>query len=661
VFRPPDNNKRKKERPPDMAITRSDEVTAGMSMPVAGLVPRADGTEPADLVVRNARVFTGDPRRPAASAVAIGGGRILNVSDDHGVARHVAPSTRVVDVAGRRVIPGLIDSHMHVIRTGLHYLLELRWDGVRSLAQALWMLREQAARTPPGQWVRVVGGWSKDQFAEQRLPTVSELNAAAPDTPVMITHLYQSVLLNRAAVTAAGLTRDTPEVPGGQIVRDHAGNPTGMLLAAPAAGLLYATIGKAPVLDPAGQVESTRRWLAELNRFGLTSAIDAAGGFQSFPEHYAAVQALAEAGELSVRLAYHLFPQIPRQELDDIRRWIATLRPGEGDDWLRLNGAGESLAWSLVDFENFAEPRPELPDRAAADLEAAARLLIENGWGFRLHATYDQTIRMDLEVFEKIGREGEFPRGVRWILDHAETISPESIDRVAALGGAISVQHRMVYQGRAFAERYGPAAAAAAPPIRAMLDRGLTVAAGTDAPRVSTYNPWVALEWLVRGRTIGGLQLYGPGNLVDRETALAMYTTAGAQLTGEAGAKGILAEGYLADLAVLSEDYFTVPAGDISRIESVLTVTGGKIVHAAADYEGLAAPPPPIEPTWSPVARYGGYHQPSWPARHSGADHAGTIAEAAADSEEQRHWRTARGLAPEAATGRQREDSCAPW
>ena len=644
-----------------MAMTESEGVTAGTSMPVAGLVPQADSNEPADLVVRNARVFTGDPRRPAASAVAIRAGRILNVSDDHGVARHVAPSTRVVDAVGRRVIPGLVDSHMHVIRTGLHYLLELRWDGVRSLRQALWMLREQAARTPEGQWVRVVGGWCKDQFAEQRLPTISELNAAAPDTPVMVTHLYQCVLLNRAAVAAAGLTRESPEVPGGQIVRDHAGEPTGVLLAAPAAGLLYATIGKAPVLDVAGQAESTRRWLAELNRFGLTSAIDAAGGFQSFPEHYAAVTALAGAGELSVRLAYHLFPQVPGQELDDIRRWIATVRPGEGDEWLRLNGAGENLAWSPADFENFAEPRPELSDRAAGDLEAAARLLIENGWGFRLHATYDQTIRMDLGVFEKIGRDGGFPNGLRWILDHAETISPESIDRVAALGGAISVQHRMVYQGQAFADRYGAHAAAAAPPIRAMLDRGLTVGAGTDAPRVSTYNPWVALEWLVRGRTIGGLQLYGPDNLVDRETALRMYTTAGAELTGEAGAKGILAEGYLADLAILSDDYFTVPACDISRIESVLTVVGGKIVHAAADYEGLTAPLPPINPAWSPVAHYGGYHQPPQPARQPGAQQASTIIDAAADSEEQRKWRVARGLVPIVDWGGQGDDSCPPW
>jgi len=579
-----------------------------MSMPVAGLVPAERADDPADLVVRNGRIYTGDARRPYAGALAIRDGRVLAVGDDHSMARHVTQATRVVDVMGRRVIPGLIDAHIHVIRTGLHYLLELRWDGVRSLGQALAMLRDQAARTPPGQWVRVVGGWSKEQFAEQRLPTISELNAAAPDTPVMVSHLYQSVLLNRAAVRATGCTRDTAQVAGGQIVRDYRGEPTGLLLAAPAATLLYAVIGKAPVLGEDGQLGSTRRFLHELNRFGLTSVIDAAGGFQSFPENYAVVTQLADRGELSVRLAYHLFPQVPGQELDDIRRWIASVRPGDGDDWLRLNGAGEGLVASANDFENFAEPRPELPGSAAADLEAAVRLLAGHGWPFRLHATYDETIRMDLDVFEKTGA---FPGGVRWILDHAETISPESTDRVAALGGAISVQHRMAYQGRAFTERYGPQRAAQAPPVKGMLARGVTVAAGTDAPRVSTYNPWAALDWLVRGRTVGGLQLYGPDNLVDRETALRLYTKAGAELTGEAGHKGILAEGYLADLAVLSDDYLTVPAEDIAGIESVLTITGGKIVYAAAEYEGLNAPAPPIEPAWSPVAHYGGYQQPA--------------------------------------------------
>jgi predicted amidohydrolase YtcJ len=479
------------------------------SMPVGGIRPYAqsDGPPPAETVVRNARIHTGDPQRPAATAAAMRDGIFVAVGDDVDIAHHVGTGTRVIDALGRRVIPGLNDSHLHVIRGGANYLLELRWDGVRSLRQALAMLRLQAENTPKGQWVRVVGGWTGDQFAEKRLPSIAELNAAAPDVPVFVLHLYQSALLNRAAVEAVGYTRDTPNPPGGDIVRDHAGNPTGLLLAAPAATLLYATLTKGPTLSPDDQLGSTRHFLRELNRFGLTSAIDAAGGLQNFPDNYGAVMALADRGELTVRIAYHLFPQVAGQELDDLRRWIGMVKPGDGDEWLRCNGAGENLAWSPADFENFSQPRPELGPNLASDLEAAARLLLDNGWGFRLHATYDETIRADLEVFDKIAADGGFPRDVRWFFDHAETVSPDSLDRIAALGGALSIQNRMMFQGRAFVERYGADKAAAAPPIRAMLERGLLVGAGTDATRVSSYNPWLSLSWLATGRTVGDLPL----------------------------------------------------------------------------------------------------------------------------------------------------------
>lgn len=203
------------------------------SMPVAG-VRAGNPDQAADLVVRNAKVYTGDPARPQASAVAIRDGLLTAVGDDADVIPQIGPRTRVVDALGRRAVPGLNDSHLHVIRGGLNYVLELRWDGVPTLRQALAMLRVQAERTPPGQWVRVVGGWSADQFAERRLPTVAELNAAAPDTPVFVLHLYQSALMNRAALRAAGFDRDTPDPVGGQIVRGHDGQPTGLLLAAPA-------------------------------------------------------------------------------------------------------------------------------------------------------------------------------------------------------------------------------------------------------------------------------------------------------------------------------------------------------------------------------------------------------------------------------------------
>ncbi|MFH7341192.1 amidohydrolase [Streptomyces sp. KHY 26] len=614
-------------------------------MPVGGLIPRATD-DAADLIVRNAKIHTGDPRLPQAEAIAIRDGVITTVGGDKDVAGQVGPATRVVDALGRRMIPGLNDAHLHVIRGGLNYVLELRWDGVRSLRQGLAMLREQAARTPKGQWVRVVGGWSAEQFAERRLPTVAELNAAAPDTPVFVLHLYQAAILNRAALQAVGYDKNTPDPRGGQIVRGRTGEPTGMLLAAPSALILYSTLAKAPVLDEEHRKASTRHFLRELNRFGLTSAIDAAGGFQNFPDNYETVTELAREGELSLRIAYHLFPQTAGQEIDDLTRWIGMVRPEDGDDWLRLNGAGENLTWAAADFENFAEPRPEHAPDYEVEFEKAVRLLMENGWGFRLHATYDETIRRDLAVFEKLAAEGLFPGGNRWLFDHAETVSADSLDRIVALGGAMSVQNRLSFQGEAFVRRYGIGAAADAPPIRAMLGRGLTVGAGTDATRVSSYNPWVALHWLVTGRTVGDLTIHPPHNRVDRETALEMFTTAGAALTGEQDRKGVLRPGFLGDLTVLSEDYFTVPDPEIAHIEALLTVVGGRVVYAAGEYEGIDEQMPPVTPEWSPVARFGGY-QATPRAGRSGVRQAELLGEAAEESELHRQWRARRGLVPE--------------
>jgi predicted amidohydrolase YtcJ len=386
-----------------------------------------------------------------------------------------------------------------------------------------------------------------------------------------------------------------------------------------------------------------------LNRFGLTSAVDAAGGFQNFPDNYRTVIELARAGELTLRIAYHLFPQTGGQEIADLTRWIETVRPEDGDAWLRLNGAGENLTWAAADFENFTEPRPELAQGYEAEFEKAVRLLMENGWGFRLHATYDETIRRDLEVFEKLAADGLFPGGNRWLFDHAETVSDSSLDRIAALGGAVSVQNRMSFQGRAFVERYGAHAAAHTPPVRSMLAKGLVVGAGTDATRVSSYNPWVALHWLVTGRTVGDLVLYPEENRLPRATALELYTRGGARLTGEEDVKGILKEGFFGDLAILSDDYFTVPEQDIAHIESVLTVVGGRIVHAAAEYEGLDEAIEPVSPAWSPVAHFGGYQATPRPSV-TGARQADLLAQAVAESEQHRQWRAVRGFVPEPRT-----------
>jgi predicted amidohydrolase YtcJ len=514
--------------------------------------------------------------------------------------------TTVIDAGGRRVIPGLIDSHLHIIRGGLNYNMELRWDGVPSLADGMRMLKEQAQRTPPPQWVRVVGGFTEHQFAERRLPTLDELNEAAPDTPVFILYLYDRALLNRAALRVVGYTRDTPEPVGGMIERDANGEPTGLLLARPNALILYATLAKGPKLPFDWQVNSTRHFMRELNRLGVTSAIDAGGGYQNYPEDYQVIEHLAAQGQLTLRIAYNLFTQKPKEELADFRRWTGMVRPGQGSDMYRHNGAGEMLVFSAADFEDFREPRPDLAPSMEGELEPVVRLLAENRWPFRLHATYDETISRSLDVFERVHRDVPLT-GLNWFFDHAETVTPRNLDRVKALGGGIAVQHRMAFQGEYFAERYGIEATAATPPVRGMLAAGLPVGAGTDATRVASYNPWVSLYWLVSGRTVGGLAMYPEANRLDREMALRLWTEGSAWFSGEADRKGRIAVGRLADLVVLDTDYLTVDETGIKNIESVLTLVGGRVVHGSGDYQGLAPPLPPASPDWSPVGHYGGY------------------------------------------------------
>ncbi|BDG70485.1 amidohydrolase [Roseomonas fluvialis] len=562
--------------------------------------------ETADLILHNGRITTLDRSNPVAEAIAIRDGRVQAVGRTADIMPLAGAQTRRIDAGRRRVIPGLIDSHMHIIRGGLNYNMELRWDGVRSLDQAMAMLKAQVAITPPPQWVRVVGGFTEHQFVEKRLPTLDEINAIAPDTPVFILHLYDRALLNAAALRAVGYTRDTPSPPGAEIQRDPAGNPTGLLVARPNAGLLYATLAKGPRLPPAYQKNSTRHFMREVNRLGVTGVIDAGGGFQNYPDDYAIIEELHREGDLTVRIAYNLFTQTPKGEREDFARWTSMIAPGQGDDLYRHNGAGEMLVFSAADFEDFREPRPDLPTGMETDLKGVVRLLAEKRWPFRMHATYDETISRALDVFEEVDREVGF-EGLRWFFDHAETISPRSIERVKRLNGGIAVQHRMVYQGEDFVARYGAAAAEQTPPIARMLEAGIPVGGGTDATRVASYNPWVALWWLVSGKSIGGLRMTRPDRRLDRDAALRLWTEGSAWFSGEQSVKGRLVPGQLADLAVLGADYFEVPEDEIQDIAAVLTILGGRVVHGAEEFAPLAPPLPPAMPDWSPVRRFGGY------------------------------------------------------
>ncbi|UZE49835.1 amidohydrolase [Rhodopseudomonas sp. P2A-2r] len=560
-----------------------------------------------DLILHQGLFTTLDRSNPVASAVAIKDGRFTSVGHDNEIVPLAGPNTKIIDLKGRRALPGLIDNHLHIIRGGLNFNMELRWDGVRSLSDAMSMLKRQVAVTPPPQWVRVVGGFTEHQFVEKRLPTIEELNAVAPDTPVFLLHLYDRALLNGAALRAVGYTRDTPAPIGGEIVRDANGNPNGLLLAKPNAAILYATLAKGPKLPFDYQVNSTRHFMRELNRLGVTGAIDAGGGFQSYPEDYAVIQKLHDEDQLTIRLAYNLFTQKPKGEKDDFLNWTKTSKYKQGDDYFRHNGAGEMLVFSAADFEDFRQPRPDMEPEMEGELEGVVRILAENRWPWRLHATYDETISRALDVFERVNQDIPL-EGLNWFFDHAETISDQSIDRIAALGGGIAVQHRMAYQGEYFVERYGHGAAEATPPVKKMLDKGVKVSAGTDATRVASYNPWVSLSWLVTGRTVGGMQLYPQRNCLDRETALRMWTENVTWFSNEEGKKGRIQAGQLADIVVPDRDFFSCSENEIADISAQLTIVGGRVVYGAGDFKRFDDnAPPPAMPDWSPVRTFGGY------------------------------------------------------
>ncbi|MBN9286832.1 MAG: amidohydrolase [Gammaproteobacteria bacterium] len=540
------------------------------------------------------------------TSVAIRDNRFVKFGQDNEIKNLADASTKLFDLHGRTVIPGLNDSHIHLIRGGLSFNMELRWDGITSLNDALYMLKIQAARTPAPQWVRVVGGWTEFQFKEKRMPSLKEINDVSPDTPVFILHLYDSALLNKAALRVIGYDKNTKEMPGTKIERDVNGNPTGLLIAHPNAIILYSALAMGPTLESNDQINSTLHFMRELNRLGVTSICDAGGGFQRYPQDYRIIEKLHKENKLTIRIAYHLFTQRPNEEYDDFQSWTKSSKYQDGNDYYRHNGAGEMLVFSAADFEDFLQPRPDLSANMETQLEPVVRLLAENKWAFRLHATYDESIVRALNVYEKIHHE--FPiDSLNWFFDHAETISDASIERVKNLGGGIAIQNRMAFQGEYFIERYGKEKTLRTPPIKKILDAGVPVGLGTDATRVSSYNPWLCLYWLTTGKSVGGTQLYGQENTLSREKALELYTRGSAWFSKETDNKGSFLEHQLADFAVLSKDYFSVTDEEIKDIYACLTVLGGEVVHASDEFADLNPSLPPVSPDWSPIKHFGTY------------------------------------------------------
>lgn len=580
-----------------------------------GLSTIAQSKQSPTLIVFNAKVHTLDNANTIAEAIAVQNGKIIKVGKSSSILKLKTKNTKLVDAKGKTIVPGIFDSHMHIIRGGRFYNTELRWDGVRSLKRALTMLKEQAQRAPEGQWVRVVGGWNAYQFEEKRLPTLAEINEATGNVPTFILHLYGHAYLNKAGLTALNINAETPSPKGGLVQKDEMGNPTGLLVAEPNAYLLYATLAKLPELTDEQKTNSTQLFMSEMNRLGVTSIMDAGGGFQNYPDDYGITDLLAKEDKLTIRLPFYLFAQKPGSELIDYTKWISEVEIGEHDDHKKsdkleyyVQGGGENLVASAGDFENFDKPRPDLSPEMEGQLKAVIGTLVKNRWPFRLHATYNESITRFLNVIEEVN--GETPlNGLLWFFDHAETISEENLVRIKALGGSIAIQHRMAYQAESFIKRYGKKAAENTPPVKKMLDLGITVGMGSDGTRVSSFNPWIGLYWLTTGKSIGETKHQADKNVLDRTTALKLFTQGSAKLVRLDADRGMIKENYLADFIVLSDDYFSVADRKIQDITANLTVVDGKIVYADGVFQGLAKPLPKAIPEWSPVNFYGGYQK----------------------------------------------------
>jgi predicted amidohydrolase YtcJ len=532
--------------------------------------------ENADAVLFNGKILTVDHDFSVREALAIGHGRVLASGTSVAMKKLAGGATQLIDLGGRTVIPGLTDGHIHGVRAALTFGTEVNWIGVPTLKEALDKIRQAAAIRKLGSWIVVAGGWTEEQFAERRRPTPKEIAEAAPDNPVYIQHLYDWVLLSPRAMEALSIRSDADVTPGGKLELEDGGKPTGIVVAAGAAlGKIFDRLPK-PTL--AEQVDGSKTFFREMNGLGITGIVDG-GGVSMYPASYQALFKLWHDHELTVRVAYHLCAPKPGSELADLQNLTQLLPQGFGDDMLHFNGPGEILIWADWTDGDIA------PD-GKAKLAELLRWAASKGYTIQLHWNPDRTVHDLLDVVEDINRD--FPVApLRWTVLHLYSASEDNLKRMKALGLIWGVQDGLYFGGERLQAEVGPDKARDMPRIVSALKLGLTVAAGTDAHRVSSYNPFVSLQWYLDGTTIGGVQTRGEAEAPTRRQALEMYTRNSAFMANDDDKRGTLEPGKLADLAVLSSDYMSTPVQEIGKIRSLLTMVGGKVVHAAAPFAKL--------------------------------------------------------------------------
>jgi len=523
-----------------------------------------------DTILVNGKILTVDNAFSTREALAIYDGRILALGTSAEIRKIATSKTRVIDLQGRTVIPGLIDSHIHAIRAGLSFGTEVNWTGVASLSEALDRIRQAASTMKPGTWLIVAGGWNTNQFKERRRPTQAELVAAAPNNPVYVQLAYGWVLMTPTGLKALQLVSDSNLPAGATFERDPGGNLTGGINGTQPA--IVALFDKLPKPSLAEQVAGTKKFFRELNRLALTGVGDPGGGNFSAAD-YQAVFDVWRQKQMTVRVTYSLNGQTAGSEFEELQGLARMLPMGFGDEMLRFGGFGERVTIAMYNNDN-----PSDADKAS--FYRIAKWAAERGLAMTMHWNNDASVDHLLTLYERLNREVPI-KDLRWSIAHLGDASAKNLARMKALGMGWTVQDSLYFSGDD--QR-------AMPPMMTGKKLGVPIGAGTDAHRVASYNPFTSLQWMLDGKTVGGVSLRGLEERPGREDALRFYTIGSAWFSHDEEKRGSLEVGKLADIAVLSKNYMTVPVDQIGTIESMLTMVGGKVVYAAGPFRQLESP-----------------------------------------------------------------------
>jgi predicted amidohydrolase YtcJ len=544
--------------------------TLAASAVVAGALSLGAQQAAPDIILTNGKIITVDEQFQIAQAVAIRGDRVAAVGSNQEITRLAGPNTQRIDLRGRSVVPGFIDNHAHFQEEGAYWTLELRLDGVESRRQALEMIRARAKAKGPGQWVYTLGGFSPDQFTDNKQPfTRQELDQVAPDNPVLLQFTRVETYLNSRAIEAIGLERmDQP-----WIKRDAQGRPTGVVEDA-GAGVVRNAAGFLKNLPKDIFESSQMAMLKDLNRSGLT----ASGGACQYEDIYRQWQ---KQGRLGMRFfCFRTAQGIPGIQqgaagVDKILPQIPTLKYFDGDEWLDHVNWGERV-FNVTD--NVTDTKPTMPPEAWVQWGRVAREVAKAGISIQIHSTMRWTIEEQLKQVEAINRDIPIKK-LRWAFMHLEDLQPDQVDRMKKMNMFVAVNPRGIISGASFLRTHGDKAYAY-PPLKYIQDSGVMWGIGTDAFEVNQYRPFTNLYYAVTGKMVGGTLVNRQP--VSREHALIAHTRSNAYLFFRENDLGSIQPGRLADLVVTDRDYLTVPADQIKEIKPVLTMVGGKIFFDAS-------------------------------------------------------------------------------